>query len=82
MPRVTMELHRAAISWIQANIEHSFPNWATPGEVAELLDAYAEEEQIPIERVIEQIQEHALDAPGGGAQQQGDLFDQSTGYFD
>jgi hypothetical protein len=81
---LTRELHAAAISWIQANIEHSFPNWATPGEVAEMLDAYAEEEQIPIERVIEEIQEHGLaDAPGGGGQQQGDLFDQRTaGYFD
>ncbi len=58
---MTRELHAAAILWIQRNIEHSFPNWATPTEVAEMLDQYAEEEQIPIERVIEQIQEHHQD---------------------
>lgn len=72
---ITRELHQAAIAWIQRNIEYSFPNEATPTEVAGMLEAYAIAEQIPVESIIEEIQKHHR------AQQQS-LFDQRTGYFD
>lgn len=76
-PQVTRELHEAAILWIQQNIEAAFPNEATPAEVAAMLDAYAEEEQISVESMIEEIQKHHR-VP---ATQQQDLFDQRT-YLD
>lgn len=75
---ITRELHAAAIAWIQANLEHSFPDEATPTEVAKMLDAYATEEQIPVDEIVKEIQAHAR---AGAVDRQADLFDQSAGGY-